>query len=106
MTIPFYDSSSMWGPQGDPNAERPRLKPGDRLTDGRVFIGDNPEAVLLAELARVEDALRPLDAKRSELLAKLHELAPEKYPAVIEAVEVSTEAAPAAPPKKKAAKSA
>ncbi|MCL4299542.1 MAG: hypothetical protein KJ077_27650 [Anaerolineae bacterium] len=104
--LPYYSDATMWGPQGDPNKERPRLKPGDRLTDGRVFMGDNPEAVLLAELARVEDVLRPLDERRRELLAKLHELAPEKYPAVIEAVEVSTEADPAAPSKKKAAKSA
>jgi hypothetical protein len=81
MSVPFYDTSSMWGPQGDPNAERPRLKPGDRLSDGRVFMGDNPEAVLLAELARIEEKIRPLDEQRQALLNRLHDLAPQKYKA-------------------------
>lgn len=122
MTIPFYDSSSMWGPQGDPNKERPRLKPGDRLSDGRIFRGDNPEAALLAELARVEEKIRPLGEQRQALLAKLHDLAPEKYKAsgdplgrlspqgdgqVVTAVTEETPAATApaksAPAKKKAA---
>ncbi|MBE7473136.1 MAG: hypothetical protein DPW09_36165 [Anaerolineae bacterium] len=103
--LPFYSDQTMWGPQGDPTKERPRLKPGDRMADGSIFMGDSPELVLLSELARVEDALRPLDARRNELLAKLAEVNPEKY----SGVEVSTEAAPAAAPvsaKKKAAKSA
>lgn len=93
--LPHYNDATIWGPQGDPNKERPRLKPGDRLTDGRVFMGDNPEAVLLVELGRVEDALRPLLEKQSELLAKLHEVAPDKYGQVIVGVEVETDAAPA-----------
>lgn len=96
--LPYYSDATMWGPQGDPNKERPRLKPGDRLTDGRIFMGDNPEAVLLAELARVEDELRPLDERRQELLAKLHELDPDKYGEVIPAeagVTVPVETAPA-----------
>ncbi len=44
------------------------LKPGDRLTDGRIFIGDNPEAVLLAELARVDKqvAAAEKDIQRAE----------------------------------------
>jgi hypothetical protein len=96
--LPYYSDATMWGPQGDPNAERPRLKPGDRLTDGRVFMGDNPEAVLLAELVRVEDALRPLEVKRDELLAKLHELDPQKYGEVI--TSVTAETAPTAAKKK------
>lgn len=100
--LPYYSDATMWGPQGDPNQERPRLKPGDRLTDGRVFIGDNPEAVLLAELARVEDALRPLEARRIELLAKLHELNSEKYGEVIGSVTAET--APTGVPKKKASR--
>lgn len=99
--LPYYSDATMWGPQGDPNKERPRLKPGDRLTDGRTFMGDNPEAVLLAELARVEDALRPLDAQRNELLAKLHELDPQKYGAVVTAAEAETTTPPTAAPKKK-----
>lgn len=98
--LPYYSDATMWGPQGDPNAERPRLKPGDRLTDGRVFMGDNPEAVLLAELARVEDVLRPLEAKRDELLAKLHELDPQKYGETITSVTAETSASPATPKKK------
>jgi hypothetical protein len=101
--LPYYSDATMWGPQGDPNKERPRLKPGDRLTDGRIFMGDNPEAVLLAELARVEDALRPLDAKRNELLAKLHELDPQKYGEVMTAAVADTTPPPAAAPAKKKA---
>jgi hypothetical protein len=99
--LPYYSDATMWGPQGDPNKERPRLKPGDRLSDGRVFMGDNPEAVLLAELARVEDALRPLDAQRNELLAKLHELDPQKYSPVVTGVEAETASLPAATASKK-----
>jgi hypothetical protein len=63
--------------------------------------------VLLAELARVEDALRPLDAQRNELLAKLHELDPQKYPstssgqAVVTAAEAETVPPLAVAPAKK-----
>ncbi|MBE7474321.1 MAG: hypothetical protein HS114_34760 [Anaerolineales bacterium] len=104
--LPFYSDQTMWGPQGDPNKERPRLKPGDRMADGTIFMGDSPELVLLAELARVEDALRPLDAKRAELLVKLAEVNPEKYGQPIIGVATETEPAAPASSKKKAAKSA
>jgi hypothetical protein len=88
--LPFYNDATMWGPQGDPNKERPRLKPGDRLSDGRVFMGDDPTAVLEAALQWVLAEMKPLEAKRDELLAKLHEVAPEKYGQVIVAVESET----------------
>lgn len=67
-----YAESTMWGPQ--PEKERKRLKPGDRMADGRIFMGDNPTAVLQAQLEQVQLELAPLEAKRDELLAKLAEL--------------------------------
>ncbi len=85
--LPYYSDATMWGPQGDPNKERPRLKPGDRMADGRIFMGDNPEQVLLAELERVQDQLRPLETQRDELLRRLAELNPAKYGQVITGVE-------------------
>lgn len=100
--LPYYSDATMWGPQGDPNQERPRLKPGDRLTDGRVFMGDNPEMVLLAELNRLEDALRPLAEQHASLLAKLHELDPKKYPLNVAGVEAETKTPPAGGKKKAA----
>lgn len=69
----------MWGPQGDPNKERPRLKPGDRLADGSVFLGNDPTSVLEMRLKQILMAMQPLEAQRDELLAKLAEVAPEKY---------------------------
>ncbi len=78
----------MWGPQ--PDKERKRLKPGDRLADGRTFMGSDPVAVLEAELERILLQLNPLEAQRDELLTRLHELAPEKYGPVIQAVEAET----------------
>jgi hypothetical protein len=67
----------MWGPQ--PEKERKQLKPGDRLADGRIFMGNDPTAVLEAQLERVLLELKPLEAQRDELLARLAEVAPEKY---------------------------
>lgn len=89
--LPYYNDATMWGPQGDPNKERPRLKPGDRLADGKVFMGDSPEAVLLAELERVDDALKPLLQEQTDIMRKLHELDPEKYLPVMVGVEAETE---------------
>ncbi len=88
--LPYYSDATMWGPQGDPNKDRPRLKPGDRMADGRIFMGDDPTAVLEAALEQVLTELKPLEAKRDELLTKLHEVAPEKYGQVIVAVEGET----------------
>lgn len=98
--LPYYSDATMWGPQGDPNKERARLKPGDRMADGRIFMGDDPTAVLEAALEQVLTELQPLEAKRDELLAKLHEVAPEKYSASEDGqVVVATEevAAPVKP---------
>jgi hypothetical protein len=86
--LPYYSDATMWGPQGDPNKERNRLKPGDRLADGRIYMGNDPEALLLTELERVSLELRPLEEQRNQLLRKLHELNPEKYGVVVEGVEV------------------
>lgn len=76
MDIPYGDAT-MWGPQ--PEKARKRLKPGDRMADGRVFMGDNPAAVLETALERVLLEMKPLEAKRDELLVRLAEVAPEKY---------------------------
>ncbi len=72
-----YGKATMWGPQ--PDKEPKKLKPGDRLSDGRVFMGDDPTAVLEAALERVNLALEPLLGQQRELLARLAEAAPERY---------------------------
>jgi hypothetical protein len=96
-----YADSTMWGPQ--PDKERKRLQPGDRMTDGRVFMGDDPAAVLEAALERVMLELKPLEAQRDELLAKLAQVAPDKYGQVTASAKGENQTAPAAKSKAKRA---
>jgi hypothetical protein len=91
--IPYADAT-MWGPQ--PEKERKQLKPGDRLADGRVFMGNDPTAVLEAALERVMLELKPLEAQRDELLVKPAQVAPDKYGQVIASTEGETKTPPSA----------
>jgi hypothetical protein len=97
--IPYADAT-MWGPQ--PEKERKQLKPGDRLADGRIFMGDDPTAVLETALERVLLELKPLEAQRDELLAKLAQVAPDKYGQDTSSTEVESQTTPAAKSKPKA----
>jgi hypothetical protein len=101
--IPYADAT-MWGPQ--PEKERKQLKPGDRLADGRVFMGNDPTAVLEAALERVMLELKPLEAQRDELLAKLAQVAPDKYGQVTASAKGENQTAPAAKSKSKAKRAA
>lgn len=60
--------------------ERKRLKPGDKMADGRIWTGSYKTAVLLQKKEKLESQIAALQAELQEVQKKLDGLMPAEEP--------------------------